>query len=137
MLSENANPNLSAERPAGKKTKWLATLAGLFPVVLLTRRRIALALTVAVVADAIQLFLGPLGWVGVDQVVDVLAMIITTRLLGFHMLLLPTFVVEFIPVADMLPTWTGCVAIVIALRKREQNFAATHLPPQIPPGHNL
>jgi hypothetical protein len=42
------------------------------------------------------------------------------RLLGFHPLLLPTFVVEFLPVADMLPTWTGCVALVVALRKRQQ-----------------
>jgi hypothetical protein len=42
-------------------------------------------------------------------------------------LLLPTFVLEFLPVADMLPAWTGCVAVVIALRKRQQD------PPQQPP----
>jgi hypothetical protein len=37
------------------------------------------------------------------------------RLIGFHPLLLPTSVLEFLPLADMLPTWTGCVAIVVAL----------------------
>ena len=114
-----------------------AVLTGFFGVPLLTRRRIALALTLAIVADGIQFFVGPFGWVGLDQVVDIVAMILTTRLLGFHMLLLPTFVIEFIPIAsEFLPTWIGCVAIVIALRKKEQNFAATPVPPQIPSGHD-
>ena len=44
------------------------------------------------------------------------------RLLGFHPLLLPTFIVEFLPVTDLLPTWTGCVAVVVALRKRQQTM---------------
>ena len=42
------------------------------------------------------------------------------RILGFHPLLLPTFIIELLPVADILPTWTGCVALVIALRRRQQ-----------------
>ncbi len=134
MLSPNSNPNVKLERPAGLITRWLAAVARLFPVVLLTRRRIALALTVAIIADGIQFILGPVGWAGLDQAVDVVAMLVTIRLLGFHMLLLPTFVVEFIPVADMLPTWTGCVAVVVALRKREQSFTPTAVPPQIPTG---
>ena len=41
-----------------------------------------------------------------------------SRLIGFHPLLLPTFVIEFVPVADLLPTWTGCAALVVALRRR-------------------
>ena len=41
-------------------------------------------------------------------------------LIGFHPLLLPTLVLELVPVADLLPTWTGCVALVLALRKRER-----------------
>jgi hypothetical protein len=44
-------------------------------------------------------------------------------------LLLPSFVLEFIPLADMLPTWTGCVALVVALRKREQVGTSPPLPP--------
>ena len=86
----------------------------------LTRTRILLAISIAVVADALQFFLGPLGWVVVDSLIDVVAMGLMIWVLGFHLLLLPTFVVEFIPVVDMLPTWTGCVIAVIALRKREQ-----------------
>lgn len=78
-----------------------------------------LALSVAVVADGLQFLLLGFGWVGIDQAIDVAAMALTMWILGFHILLLPTFVVELIPVADMLPTWTGCVVAVIALRKRE------------------
>lgn len=47
-------------------------------------------------------------------------MILTWRVIGFHPLLLPTFALEFLPVADLLPTWTGCVALVVALRKKQQ-----------------
>jgi hypothetical protein len=95
----------------------------------LTRLRVGVALAVAVGADGLQLLLGPLGWLFVDEIIDVVAMILTVRLLGFHLLLLPTFVVEFLPLVDMLPTWTGCVAVVIALRKREQRVAAPPPPP--------
>src|SRR5262245_47701543 len=87
----------------------------------LTSDRIVGAFTVAVLADAIQLVLGPLGWSIADEVFDVIAMVATCALLGFHPLLLPTFLIELVPVADMLPTWTGCVGIVVALRKREQS----------------
>jgi hypothetical protein len=87
----------------------------------LTPKSIGLALGVAVVADALQFFLGPLGWAGVDQAIDFVAMGLCLWLLGFHVLLLPTFVVKLIPVVDELPTWTACVIAVIALRKHEQN----------------
>ena len=60
---------------------------------------------------------------------DVAAMILTWRVIGFHPLLLPTFAIEFLPVADLLPTWTGCVTIVVALRKRQQAVAS---PPPAP-----
>ena len=91
-----------------------------------------LALAVAMVADGLQSLLGPLGWVLVDQAIDAVAMVLTIGLLGFHVLLLPTFLVELVPVLDELPTWTACVAAVIALRKREQNSTPT--PPIIRPG---
>jgi hypothetical protein len=90
----------------------------------LTTTRIVTSLIVAVVADGLQLALGPFGWVFGDQIIDVVAMVLTTWLLGFHVLLLPTFVVELLPIADMLPTWTGCVIAVIALRKRAQRLAS-------------
>jgi hypothetical protein len=86
----------------------------------LTPARIRSAYTVAAVTDALQLLAGPLGFAFFDQALDVVAAIVIWRLLGFHPLLLPTFVIEFLPVADLLPSWTGCVAMVVALRKRQQ-----------------
>ena len=84
----------------------------------LTRGRIALAVFVALAADALQI---PFAVPPAPEIIDVIVMILTVWLLGFHILLLPTFVVEFIPIAGtMLPTWTACVAAVIVLRKREQ-----------------
>ena len=71
-------------------------------------------------ADAIQLALGPLGWSLFDEVIDVFAMAATVVLLGFHPLLLPTFLIELVPIVDMLPTWTGCVGALILLRKHQQ-----------------
>lgn len=89
----------------------------------LTRARIGWAIAIAVIADGVQFMAGPLGWVGFDQAVDVVAMIVTSLVLGFHPLLLPTFVVELVPLVDMLPTWTGCVGAVIFLRKRSHAAA--------------
>lgn len=93
-------------------------LNGRFTAPKMTRTRIVLAVVVALVADALQL---PTQAVPLaPEVIDVIAMGLTVGLLGFHLLLLPTFLVEFIPLVDMLPTWTGCVIAVIALRKRDQ-----------------
>ena len=86
----------------------------------LTRARIIIALAVAVIADGLQFLLGPFGWAFVDKAIDVLAMGLTSWAVGFHWLFLPTFIVEFIPLTDMLPTWTACTIAVMALRKREQ-----------------
>lgn len=87
---------------------------------MLTRARMMLALAVAVVADGAQLLLGPLGWAFGDQIIDVVAMLLVSGLIGFHWLLLPSFVLELIPAVDELPTWTACVAAVIALRRRRE-----------------
>lgn len=84
-----------------------------------------LALVIAVCADGLQLLFGPLGWAFIDQAIDFVAMILVSCVIGFHILLLPTFVIELVPVLEDLPTWTACTAAVIALRKRAQS--------QIPP----
>jgi hypothetical protein len=105
----------------------------------LTRNRIVLAATVAVMADGLQMLLGPMGWAGADQVIDGVAMILTCWILGFHLLLLPTFFVELFPMVDMLPTWTACVGAVIAMRKNAERKAApppiveTDVPKSMPP----
>ena len=92
----------------------------LLRVPILTRTRIVLALVIAVMADGLQLLLGPFGWAFGDQIIDVVAMLLTIWLIGFHWLLLPSFVFELVPLADEFPTWTACVIAVIILRKRQQ-----------------
>jgi len=84
-----------------------------------TRADVRLAYAVAATVDAAQLLLGPVGWAGLDEILDAVAMVVVTRLIGFHPLLLPTFVLEFVPFTDMLPTWTGCVALVVRVRRRQ------------------
>jgi hypothetical protein len=86
----------------------------------LTRQRVWLAYAVAVTADVLQFAIGPLGWAFADEALDVAAMVLEWRLIGFHPLLLPTFVLEFVPVADLVPAWSACVALVIALRRKQQ-----------------
>ena len=103
---------------SGKSMK--AQITRLLQAPRITRARMVLALAVALVTDALQFGLGPLGWVFIDQGLDTVAMVLTTWILGFHLLLLPTFVVKLVPVAEELPTWTACVIAVIALRKRDQ-----------------
>ena len=95
-------------------------MSNLFPARVLSRRRIIAAVAIALLADVLQVALGPFGWVFFDQVIDVVAMVATTFLLGFHPLLLPTFFIEVVPIVDMLPTWTGCVIAVVLLRRRRE-----------------
>lgn len=96
----------------------------------ISRRRMFLALAVAIVADGVQLCIGPFGWTGIDQAIDIATMFLTMWLLGFHILLLPTFVAEFIPLVEDLPTWTACVAAVIVFRKRDQDAPPPPPPPK-------
>jgi hypothetical protein len=91
----------------------------------LTRGRILLAFGVALAADGIQILLGPLGWAFFDEIIDVITMLVTTLAIGFHPLLLPTFLIEVVPIVDMFPTWTACVATVVALRRRQQRVSST------------
>jgi len=88
-----------------------------------SRVRVAAALGVAVAADGLQFLLGPIGWTFIDEGIDIAAMALTTLALGFHLLLLPTFVIEFLPVTDMLPTWTGCVLAVAVIRRNDSRRA--------------
>lgn len=92
------------------------------------RKRIWLAYGIAIVTDVLQLAFGPLGWAFADQILDIVAAASISWLIGFHVLLLPTFVLEFLPVTDLLPTWTGCVALVMATRRREQPMPPSNGP---------
>jgi len=101
----------------------------------LTRTRIFFALAVAIAADGLQLCFGPAGWFLADQVIDVVAMLLTSRAIGFHVLLLPTFVVELIPVVEDMPTWTACTLTVVLLRKREQSAVPPVIAPPVTDQH--
>jgi|HubBroStandDraft_2_1064218.scaffolds.fasta_scaffold500681_2 hypothetical protein len=95
----------------------------------LTLFRVVLALAIAIGADGLQLMTGALGWAGPDQAIDVVTMLLIGWLIGFHILLLPTFVLNLIPAIDDLPTWIACTIAVIFLRYRQQR----QLPPPPPP----
>jgi len=78
----------------------------------LSANRIRAAWVIAIVIDATQIGLVPLTgtlstWL--DKPLDFLAMFLLWRLLGWHWVLLPTFVVEFLPFAEMAPTWSASV----------------------------
>jgi hypothetical protein len=75
---------------------------------------------VAIGVDVLQWVLGPVGWAFVDEILDVVAAGLISQAIGFHPLLLPAFLLEFLPIADLLPTWTGCVALVVMLRRRKE-----------------
>ncbi len=108
-------------------------LNSLFRAPALTRTRMILALAIAVAADGLQLAFGFVGWAFIDQAIDFVAMILESWVIGFHLLFLPTFVVELVPLLEDLPTWTACVVAVIALRKREQkNNPPLPAPPDKP-----
>jgi hypothetical protein len=98
----------------------------------LTPQRVRLAYLIAVGADVLQLLLGPVGWAFADEIIDVVAMTLVWRTIGFHPLLLPTFALEFLPIADVLPSWSGCVYLVVALRRRHQRISPQ--PPAPDPG---
>ena len=54
----------------------------------------------------------------IDDVLDVAVAAFLIRLLGWHWALLPTFLVELVPFADLVPTWTA--AVWIATRGRRE-----------------
>jgi len=85
----------------------------------------ALALLIAIAADGAQLFLNtPLalllgvGAEVVDAAIDAVAAILIASLLGFDVVLLPTFVIELVPLVDDIPTWTACVLYLVWKRRK-------------------
>jgi hypothetical protein len=102
----------------------------------LTKTRIIAALGIAVAADLIQLPLTAIEATAIfavpgevaDFILDVFVMAATTFLLGFHVALLPTVIVELVPGVDALPTWTACVGFVIWSRRRKEKAPAPSQP---------
>ena len=88
-----------------------------------TRGRMLVAVVAALAADGLQLLFQSVPLV--PQLIDVAAMAIVTIAIGFHPLLLPTFVIELIPLVDDFPTWTGCVIAVLALSRRKERIPSS------------
>jgi hypothetical protein len=88
----------------------------------LTTQRIWLARGLAVLVDIVQLH-PALEVPPFNQAVDVATALALTWLVGWHWAFLPTFVVEMVPLVDLVPTWT--VAVTIATRGRAVPDAPT------------
>ncbi len=109
----------------------------------LTRRRLVAALLVAAAADAVDVVItaGENATLGLalvpgevaSGVLDIVVMAIMCRLLGFHWLFLPTFVLEVVPEVDALPTWLGCVGVVAWQRRRDERKVEAAARPAPPP----
>ncbi len=71
---------------------------------------------VAVTADLLQIVLLPAFFPGTlspaADIIDVVVALIMLRLLGWHWAFLPTFLVELVPLVDLVPTWTAAVFLV-------------------------
>ncbi len=96
----------------------------------LSRNRLRAAWILAIVTDAIQLGLFPVTgtlstWL--NKPLDLLVMLALWRLLGWHLVLLPSFVVELVPYAELAPTWT--LAVWLATRGRSAEGAGAQPAP--------
>ena len=93
------------------------------------------ALTIAVLADAIQVGVFPLFGAGalspLDDLLDVAVAWLLTKLLGWHWAFLPTFVAELVPGLDLVPSWTLAVIYVTRSMPKEE----TTTEPPIIEGH--
>ncbi len=78
----------------------------------LSRRRVLLAYAAALAVDGLQVGLGAAtGGLSmlVDKGLDLVAAVCLWALLGWHWALLPSFLVELVPVVELAPTWTAAV----------------------------
>jgi hypothetical protein len=84
------------------------------------RRRLAIALVLALVADSIQWVAFPLFVGGAtspfDLVLEIAVAIGMIALVGWHWSFIPTFIAELAPVVELVPSWT--LAWWIATRGR-------------------
>jgi hypothetical protein len=86
------------------------------PLPLSPRTRFRVALIVAMMADALQIFGFPLFAEGAlspaDDVLDIAVAAVLVNLLGWHWEFLPAFLAELVPGVDLVPFWTMAVANV-------------------------
>jgi hypothetical protein len=82
----------------------------------LTRARIWTALSLAVIADAVQLGMLPFFAEGflspANDGLDLVVAVAMFLLLGWHWALLPSVMAEMVPAVNLFPTWTAAVIFV-------------------------
>lgn len=86
------------------------------------RARFRVALILAVVADALQIFVFPLFGEGAlspaDDLLDIAVAAVLIGLIGWHWEFLPAFAAELVPGVDLVPFWT--LAVISVYRKWKQ-----------------
>ncbi len=91
------------------------------------RSRFRAAMLLAIVADALQIFVFPLFAEGAlspaDDVLDVLVALILVQMLGWHWEFVPAFAGELVPGLDLVPFWTMAVASVYRKWKQVEGMA--------------
>ena len=92
---------------------------------------------VAAAADLIQFVALPFFGEGIysplNTALDVLVSIVLVKLLGWHLVLLPTLAAELLPVVDLAPTWTLSVGVVAFSRRNAAGTAAPTAAPSATP----
>ena len=95
-------------------------------VAILPGPRFRAAMALALVADALQLFVLPLFVEGAfspaDDLLDFAVAALLVRLLGWHWEFLPSFLVKLVPGVDLVPFWT--MSVVSVYRKAKQEAVA-------------
>ncbi len=94
-----------------------------------TPAEVRAARIIAAVADLLQIVLLPAFFPGslspAADVIDVAVALVMLRLLGWHWAFLPTFLVELVPLVDLVPTWTAAVFLVT------RGIGGAAAPPQV------
>jgi hypothetical protein len=91
---------------------------------------------IAVVADCLQIMIFPAFAEGFaspfNAALDVVVAVAMYFLLGFHWALLPSFFIELVPMADLIPTWTVGVFMVTGIGPPATNVPSTVVTTQTP-----
>lgn len=84
--------------------------------------RFRTAMVIAIVADAVQIFLLPMFAEGAfspaDDILDLGIAAVMVNLLGWHWEFLPSFFAKLVPGVDLIPFWTLAVANVYRKAKK-------------------
>jgi hypothetical protein len=104
----------------------------------ISHRRKALALTIAGIADMIQLLVIPAFIEGaaspLNDIVDVLTALLLTAVCGFKWQFVFAFFMELIPGLDLLPTWS---AVALLIPSRPNDLIVTRTASPTPPHPSL